>query len=240
LKNFLQKKYLTSSFSIHTKFLSKSFFYHNYKNDTKTYNSFEYINYKIFIQHKFYKLHKTFSPNLKSLVQFKNKSNTDLLLNSLMTHGKKLQFLKAVNYVNSIFYYSFFFKNSLLTQKFDNYVLFLNFSKFNEFFFDFNFILSNIITLNESVFNLKVIKLNKKSKKKLKKNFDFEIKYLKKNKRALNVLKTLHLVSNSYNYYNYYERLLASFFTTFLLQKTSQIYKKKIYTYSTILKKKFK
>jgi hypothetical protein len=116
--------------------------------------------------------------------------------------------------------------------------MFYNFSKSNDFFFDLNFILNNIINLNESIFNLKVVKLNKQLIKKLKRKFDFEIKYVKKNKRSNNVLKFIYLNSNSYNYYNFHERLLASFLSIFFQQKSSKIYKKKIYTYSTFLKSK--
>jgi hypothetical protein len=159
-------------------------------------------------------------------------------LNVIFLNGDKLKFFKSLNKVANTFYFSFIHKSLFLQNKFDNYTLFYNFSKENNFFFDFNFILNNLISLNESIFNIKVLKLNKKNKKRLKKKYDFEVKYLKKHKRAGNVFKALHLFSNSFNYYNYNERLLASIFTTFFFQKSSKIYKKKLLAYSSILKKK--
>lgn len=213
----------------------------NYKNDTSNYKTNEYLNFKLFIRQKYLKFFKYFyilHKNNKSLVLDKNRSNVDRFLNGITSRGHKLKFLKYLNYIANIFFYSFIYKSLSLSQKFENYMIFYNFSKSNEFFFDFNFILNNIINLNESIFNLKVVKLNKKIKKKLKKNFDFELKYLKKHKRSITVLKSVHLYSNTFNYYRYYERLLSSVLITFFHQKNSRIYKKKIYTYNSILKKK--
>lgn len=215
----------------------ENYFVENYKLDINDYIEFEHTNYKVFINSKFSKKIYLFSKFRFDVLQ-KNKNNLDKFLNVLFANGDKLKFFTALNKVANIFYFSFIHKSSFLQNKFDNYSLFYNFSKENDFFFDFNFILNNLVTLNESIFIIKVLKLNKKTKKKLKKKYDFEVKYLKKEKRAGNVFKSIHLNSNSFNYYKYDERLLASIFTTFFFQKSSKIYKKKLLAYSSILKKK--
>jgi hypothetical protein len=205
--------------------------------DMHGYINIEMANYKIFINSAFVKKVKSSSSKHVNFIN-KNKSNLDKLLNVILSNGDKLKFLKSLNSMVNIFYFSFIHKSVFLQNKFDTYTLFYNFSKENDFFFNFDFILNNIVNLNESIFNIKVLKLNKRNKKRLKKKYDFEIKYLKKEKRAGNVFKSLHLFSNSFNYYKYNERILASVFTTFFFQKSSKIYKKKLLAYSSILKKK--
>lgn len=214
-----------------------NYFSENYELNMSDYVSLEHSNYKVFINSNFSKnLLFFFKPRLYILN--KNKNNLDKFLNGVFLNGDKIKFFNYLNKVVNIFYFSFIHKSSFLQNKFDNYTLFYNFSKENDFFYNFDFILNNLVSLNESIFSIKVLKLNKKTKKKLKKKYDFEVKYLKKEKRANNVFKSIHLHSNSFNYYKYNERLLASIFTTFFFQKSSKIYKKKLLAYSSIFKKK--
>jgi hypothetical protein len=124
-----------------------------------------------------------------------------------------------------------------LEKKFNTYNIFYNFSKSNEFFFNFDFILATIFKLNESIFTVKINKNSKKLKKITKNKFNLSVKYLRKNKRVSSVFKQLFLYSNTFNYYRFDERLLASILTTLLEQANSDIYKKKLYTYNQILKK---
>lgn len=214
-------------------------FYKNYKTDIADYYLIINLNYKIFIDSNFFKKKKYFYINKNKFIIFNhNRSNLDKLINVSLSDGKKLKFLNYMNNLNNAFYYSFIRKSLFFQNRFENYMLFYNFSKENDFFFNLNFILSNIANLNESIFNIKVVKLNKKLKKRFKKKFDFEVKYLQKHKRSLSVFKSLHLYANSFNYYKYYERLLASLLLTFLNQKESKIYKRKLVSYSLVLKKK--
>ena len=216
-----------------------NYFYKNYKTDINDYYVITDINYKVFINNNFLKKKKSFSLNKnKPIILNNNRSNVDKLINVSFSCGKKLKFLNYLNNLNNTFYYSFIYKSLFFQNRFENYMLFYNFSKENDFFFNLNFILNNIVNLNESIFNIKVVKLNKKLKKRFKKKFDFEVKYLRKHKRSLNVFKSLHLYSNSFNYYKYYERLLASLLLTFLNQKDSKIYKRKLVSYSLVLKRK--
>ncbi len=162
----------------------------------------------------------------------------DLFLRNSSFSGKRLKMLNYCNLVNSMFFFNFLKKSSFLSNKFNNYNIFHNFSKSNEFFFDFNYILENIVSVNESIFTTKVSKVDKKVKKKDKSKFNLELKYLNRVKRQSNVIKSLNLYSNNFNYYKFSERLLTGLMTTLFEQRSSDLYKKKIYTYNMALKKK--
>jgi hypothetical protein len=165
-----------------------------------------------------------------------------LLLKNINYSGKSIKMVGILNKVCFYILKNFFKKSKFLEKKFPSYSVFYNFSQSNDYFFDINFILSNISNLNEPIFITKVVKIDKKSKKiiKSKSKFDFELKYLKKHKRVPHVMKSLCLFSNNFNYYTFEERLLTSVLTTLLEQKNSEMFKKKVYTYNSALKKKYK
>lgn len=174
----------------------------------------------------------------RNFIRNKKKTFVDMFLKNSCYNGKKLKMLNYCNLVNWRFFSNFLKKSNFLNTKFPNYNIFYNFSKSNEFFFDFNYILENIISVNESMFITKVSKTDKRSKKKAKSKFNLELKYLNKIKRQSYVIKLLSLYSNNFNYYCYHERLLTSIITTLFDQRNSDLYKKKIYTYNNVLKKK--
>jgi hypothetical protein len=174
----------------------------------------------------------------RNFLKNKKLSFVDMFLRNSCYSGKKLKILNSCNIVSLLFFSNFIKKSNFLNNKFSNYNIFYNFSKSNEFFFDFNYILENIVNLNESIFITRVNKTDKKLKKKAKSKFNLELKYLNKFKRQNNVVKLLNLYSNNFNYYNFPERLLTSVVTTLFEQKNSDLYKKKIYTYNMVLKKK--
>lgn len=162
----------------------------------------------------------------------------DLFLKNSSFSGKRLKMLNYCNLVSSSFFFNFLKKSKFLSNKFSNYNIFYNFSKSNEFFFDFNYILENVVSVNESIFTTKVIKVDKKVKKKDKSKFNLELKYLNRFKRQSSVIKSLNLYSNNFNYYRFNERLLTGLVTTLFEQRNSDLYKKKLYTYNMVLKKK--
>jgi hypothetical protein len=216
-----------------------NYIFKKYKHDFKNFFQIDYINYKVFINLKFNLFFKPlyFKVKRDEIIQ-KNKNIFDLTVNTSFNDGYKLKFINYLNKTQRIFYYSFFFKNLYLNNKFNTYIMFYNFSKSNDYFYDFNFILNNICLLNESVFVLRAIRLNKKKKNKPKNKFEFDISYIKNHKRGSFVLKSLHLYSNTYNYYKYYERFLGSVYSSFFDQKNSVLYKRKINAYTFLLKKK--
>ena len=169
----------------------------------------------------------------------KNKNNfTDMFFKNSCYNGNKIKILNCCNLVSQNFFKNFFKKSIFLSNKFPTYNIFYNFSKSNEFFFDLNYILENITTVNESMFITKVSKQDKKMKKKSKSKFNLELKYLNRFKRQGSVMKLISLYSNNFNYYRFSERLLTSITTTLFEQRNSDLYKKKMYTYNTVLKKK--
>lgn len=174
----------------------------------------------------------------RNFLKKNNKTFVDMFLRNSSFSGKKLKIINCCNLVSLLFFANFIKKSTFLSNKFSNYNIFYNFSKSNEFFFDFNYILENVVNLNESIFTTKVSKSDKRSKKKVKSKFNLELKYLNRVKRQSNVIKLLNLYANNFNYYKLHERLLTSVMTTLFDQKNSDMYKKKIYTYNTALKKK--
>lgn len=174
----------------------------------------------------------------RNFLKNKKKSFIDMFLQNSCYNGNKLKMLNYCNLVNLLFFSNFIKKSAFLSNKFSNYNIFYNFSKSNEFFFDLSYIFENIVSLNESMFITKINKTDKKAKKKAKSKFNLELKYLDKSKRQSNVIKLLSLYSNNFNYYKFHERFLTSIITTLFDQRNSDLYKKKIYTYNSVLKKK--
>lgn len=227
------------------KFLKINNYNHNNSvfSEKITFNNFNNISKHIKYEKQYINKSTTVT-NSNTMVFFKNvfskhSSCTDIFLKNTSYSGGKLKMLSGLNNVSKLFFFNFFKKSKFLELKFPSYNIFFNFSKSNEFFFDLNYIFKNIITLNESIFSTKIVKLDKRLKKKSKSKFDFELKYLHKNKRYSHTIKLLNLYSNNFNYYKFDERILSTLFATLFEQKNSDLYKKKIYTYNNVLKQKF-
>jgi hypothetical protein len=141
--------------------------------------------------------------------------------------------LKHLNLFNNNFYFLFNSKNDFLNQKFVTYNVYHEISVQNPRFFNINLLLKSILDLNDSMFNLRVVKFTKSQRKKLKvkKKYFFEVVYLPKNKRYKNILKLIHRHAHQYNNYGYFERLLMSFCNSFFLQKKSFLYQRKVFMY---------
>jgi hypothetical protein len=223
-KKFNSKK-LTNNFSD---------FSINYKNLISY--DYNYYIYSFFIKKNFFKFNK--KKNLNSVF----KKNTHLFLQNCIKGGNKLKFLSFFNHMRNNFYFFFSKKFEFFQKKFPTYNIFYNFSKTDLKFFDFDFLLNLVLKNNESIFSTKVVAINKKLKQKTKtKNkYNIDLQYLKSEKRIFFTLKQIHLYSNNYNFYKYNERLLMSFFNVFFFEKNSDIYKNKIMTYKSILKKNSK
>ena len=132
--------------------------------------------------------------------------------------------------------------------------LFINFFKFNDFYqndfnnqieiqiynytlnrnlYLINMFLKNLVTLLSPLF---IIYFNK-NKKKIKKNnkhykkYTYNFKYIPITKRLNIVLKSLYNYSNYFLDKNFFIRLFKSLFYTFLEEKQSFLYLKKVETY---------
>lgn len=181
--------------------------------------------------------------DLRQPVKLKNfllkSSNTSSFLQNLFKSGGKLKSLKHLNLLRNSFYYMFVKKFDFFSKKFQNYNIYYTFSETEKKFFNFDFLFNIMYIINESIFNTKIVKLNKKLKQKnnTKSKYSLDFKYLSPNKRKNFLFKQIHLNSNNYNFYSYNERLFMSFCNTFFLEKNSDIYQSKINTYKNILKK---
>ena len=95
-------------------------------------------------------------------------------------------------------------------------------------------ILSYMGTTLCSVFDVKVIQVQKKMKRRKKKDrikYIKEFFYLTPHKRKKYFLKNLYYYASRFGYSNHGDRLLGSIIMTLLKQKESFLYKKKLYCY---------
>ncbi len=234
-KNFLGDKAKSSSDLILTNF------YKNVLNNSHSHFDYSYYLYSFFLKKNFYKFSKGIKKNIKQNVESKNNLTGEFLQNSFKS-GKKIKFLKFFNVMRLGFYWFFSKKVDFFQKKFPTYNIFFNFSKTEKKFFNLDFLLEVLLKDNVSIFYSKVVRLNKKikQKNKTKLKYSLDLQYLKPLKRQSFFFKQIHLHSNNYNFYDYNQRLLMSFFNVFFLEKNSEIYKNKLTTYSNILKKNSK
>jgi len=229
-------------------FNKKLFFYKNQFYDSQTKNFFKNFShdyymflYSFFLKKNFLKV-SNFN-NLRSPVKLNSfilkNYNTLNFLQNIFKAGNKLKSLKHLNLLRNSFYFMFTKKFDFFLKKFPSYNIYYTFSETEKKFFNLDFLFSMVFNINESIFNTKIIKLNKKLKQKTKtkSKYSLDFKYLSPNKRKNFLYKQIHLNSNNYNFYNYSERLFMSFCNTFFLEKTSDIYQSKVNTYKNILKK---
>lgn len=172
---------------------------------------------------------------LLSLKRNKNFSVDNLMINSWVKKGMKLNFLKHYN----LFLKQFFFLINTQKQYFNEYPNtdfvydLLNSKKYNYKFYN---LLLNPLELLEHMFELKLKKLNKKLKKKFKKKYIYTVKYLHKSKRLKNTLNMFYLSSNFYNNKKYYDRIFYTFLFIIFDTKNTPIWEKKLNVYKIALK----
>lgn len=217
----------TNNICIKKNLLNKNGFYQNI--------TYDYYLYSFFLK-------KNFSNTSVNRKNKQNNNHTNTFITATLKRGLKLKSLKFVNEVRLRFYFFFKKKLDFFQKKFPTYGIFYNFSQTEKRFFNINFVLDLILKNNDTIFSSKAIKLNKKikQKNKTKAKYALDLHYIKSDKRINFTLKQLHLYSNNYNFYKYGERLLASLFNVFFLEKGSDIYKNKLATYRNILKKNSK
>lgn len=172
---------------------------------------------------------------LLSLKRNKNLDFNNLMINSWIKKGLKLNFLK--NYNNFLKNFNFLIvKNKIYFKDYPNF----------EFVFDlirsktYNYKLQNLLIeplyVLEHMFDLKLKKLNKKMKKKHKKKHIYVIKYLHKSRRLKNTLNMFYFSSNYYNYKKYHERIFFTFLNIIFNTKETPIWNKKLNVYKIALR----
>jgi len=162
------------------------------------------------------------------------------IINYIMLQGKKHT---AYNiYKNGMnLFFSFFSKfNSELNETYKLYNLYYTYSKDNaNTFYRSNFVFNNILEFLQPAFTLGFKRaINMRSKKIDKKKKDITINYVAPNRRLLFSLKMILLYSKSFNFGKKYVNFCYCILNTFLNNRNSPLYLKKIATYERLLKSK--
>jgi len=133
-------------------------------------------------------------------------------------------------------YFIFFFFNKTVAfeNKFykDMFLIIPNFLNF----YNFKTILNFFLLLLEPFFYMRVKKVEKKYRKKLKKKFTIQPIYVKPQKRANFVLKNLITYTNLFSSYLLEDRIFLAIFKSLIEQKSSFLYRRKLYMYSKLFK----
>lgn len=172
-----------------------------------------------------------------SVKRHKNIPPINRFLMVLMRHGLKIKYLNYLNTAISDIYFSFFYFDKQISSVYGNYMNAINFvsQKFN--FFKISTILNFLIALLEPFFFLKFEKIQKKYKKKYKKNFIAKVVYIRPHKRLNLVLRALMNYISLFSQFELSNRLSSSLLKTIVENKTSFLYKRKIFMYNKVFKK---
>lgn len=172
---------------------------------------------------------------LLSLKRNKNLSLNNLLINSWIKKGLKLNFLKNYN----IFLERFFFLLTHDKQFFQdqpNFEFVYDLLRSKNYNYNLIYLLLEPMYVLEHMFDLKLKKLNKKMKKKYKKKYIYTVKYLHISKRLKNTLSMFYFSSNSYNHKKYYDRIFFTFLNIIFNTKNTPIWNRKLNVYKIALK----
>ena len=213
-------------------------------------NYFFFINYYYsFCFYKYNKINKSlFIKTInKKLKNFKLKSfyrDKNILIikkyfNNSIFNGRKEVLLKYFNNFIKLFFFIFIKKNNYLCD-YVNYNNIYDLVNSNKMYFDFNFFIKDFIFNYNSIFDIKIIKIPKKYKLKFKKKFNFEIKYVYKEKRLKFILKLINNFIKKSNCFNLSKKFFWLFVEIVFDPYNSFLWKRKINIYKKILKKFFK
>lgn len=179
----------------------------------------------------------------KEINVFKNRDllgNTNVLMNKLicycMVRGLKLKAYNTYNIYINIFFSFFREYNRELALNYNLYPLYYEYAhKHKQKFFSPVFVYDDIASFLEPTFILTVKKIKKKKKKMVK---EYTITYLKSSKRLPFCLKLVNLYSKSYKYKDVALSKCYGLLNTFLNNRNSELYKKKVYAYTKLLNQK--
>ena len=219
---------------------AKSDFYRNLISTSYKYNDYRLNEYRYYMYVTFLRLFIKTKKNSfqKKITTIKHTSLIHIFLRKIIFCGNKLRSLIVINNLVNNFYYFYVQPSPTFLEKYPTYPAFVNFLKINRQFLHIDFVLEMISSLNEAMFDFTVVRLNKRTKKKRKAKYDYELNYISPNKRYANFIKNLVSLSNDYNFYTFSDRVVSAFFDTFYFQKNSELFRRKLYVYKLILKKK--
>lgn len=165
-----------------------------------------------------------------------NLSIISRFLNFLLKKGLKIRYCNILSEGVMKLYYMFFFFNKTfsLDNKYykDMFAIIPNFLNF----YSFKTILDFFASILEPFFYMRVKKVEKKYRKKLKKKFTIQPIYVKPQKRLNFVLRTLVNYTDLFSVYSLSERTFLALFKSLIEQKSSFLYRRKLYMYSKLFK----
>lgn len=176
-----------------------------------------------------------FNIKLKSIRRNKNLDLNNLLINSWVKRGLKLNFLKNYN----IFFKNWNYlisKDKSIFKNYTNYDFICDLLRTNKFNYNILNLLIFPLEILEHMFELKLKKLSKKMKRKYKKKYIYTIKYLHKPKRLKHTLNMFYSSSSQYGNKYYHERIFNTFIDILFETKKSPIWERKLNVYRIALR----
>lgn len=165
----------------------------------------------------------------------KYKSSVSKLLSIITRRGLKLSATNKLNLVDSDLRNLLIFFNTSAEELDGSYYSIFYANKEFNLFKNLDNILEFTFEILYSIFEVRVITLNKKKQKKKDKiKYSREFFYLTPAKRKKYFLKNIYLYASRFGNTKHSERLLNSILLTFLHQRNSFLFKKKIYCYKNI------
>jgi hypothetical protein len=166
--------------------------------------------------------------------------NPDVLtrsfINYFMTKGHKLTSYKLYREGRASFYSLFRNFNEELNENYPLYDLYYSYSKKNLInFHDVNFIIKNIMLILEAAFTVKITIVNVRRKKVNTPTKNISINYITPHKRLQLVIRAIAIFSKSFSFEKSSNQLAFGILNTFLSNKNSVIYQKKVFSYSKLI-----
>lgn len=231
----LEEKIVPMNFSLNYNIIFNNF---NKNNLNK------YFYYFLENELKFFKkvFKKQFLP--VSVIRNEGRRLTERFLKIIMQDGKSFKYFLILSKI-MVLHKNYFLKfNNILNNEYNLYKVYYNLSKKNFAFFSFEYILSFLNTYVDSIFDIKVIKPTKNTRKRSKRNYKFELKYIQANKRYKFILNGL-IESSKYFYKNkFFTKIYFSIIDNLFGGKNSLLYRKKLLIYKYAIRmhksKKFK
>lgn len=167
----------------------------------------------------------------------KNNNYLNYFISLACKKGYKLKTTKIVKNAFTLFFELFLFcDDNFFFKKYYYFSILKSYSQSWQNFFGINYFLNLFLPFYESIFVLRCVKLEKKSKKKSKNEYKLDVTYLFKRKRLSNVVKMIYFTTGCYSRYNFSEKLFCALVDTFMLLTKSRVYQLKIEAYKKIVR----
>lgn len=159
-----------------------------------------------------------------------------MFLNYFLKRGQRLTSYKLYKQGRLAFYSLFENFNPELNDNYPLYELYFNYAKKNLLKFqNINFIIKNIMLILEAAFTVKITIVNVRRKKVNTPTKTISINYITPHKRLQLVIRALAIFSKSFSFEKSSNQLAFGILNTFLSNKNSTLYQKKVFSYNKLL-----